>query len=164
MPQLYPVFPWGIYGIEKPDLNIAVDTWKYAADTILQKECPDLSWHQDAIFCARLGLTDEAKERITRKLKNSVRRFPTFWGPGHDWAPDHNWGGSGMIGLQEMLLQTDHKKILLFPAWPKEWNVKFKLHAPYQTVIEGCLKDGKLIELNVYPRERAMDIKNMLKQ
>ena len=38
-------------------------------------------------------------------------------------------GGSGMIGLQEMLLQTNGEQILLFPAWPKEWNVHFKLHA-----------------------------------
>ncbi len=38
-----------------------------------------------------------------------------FWGPGYDWTPDHNWGGSGMIGLQEMLLQTNGNLILLFP-------------------------------------------------
>ena len=42
-------------------------------------------------------------------------RFPAFWGPGYDWAPDHNWGGSGMIGLQEMLLQAVGEKIHLFP-------------------------------------------------
>jgi hypothetical protein len=35
-----------------------------------------------------------------------------------------------MIGLQEMLLQTNGDSLLLFPAWPKEWDVTFKLHAP----------------------------------
>ncbi|HEY4149049.1 MAG TPA: DUF5703 domain-containing protein, partial [Chitinophagaceae bacterium] len=29
IPQLYPVFPWGIYGVGKPDLDIAVNTYKY---------------------------------------------------------------------------------------------------------------------------------------
>ena len=41
-----------------------------------------------------------------------------------------------MIGLQEMLLQTDGKN-LLFPAWPKDQDVHFKLHAPYNTTVEA---------------------------
>lgn len=156
LPQLYPVFPYGIYGIGKPDLDVAINTWKYGTD-IKQQKNNYISWHQDAIFCARLGLTDEAKNVTIKKLGNSQRRFPTFWGPGHDWVPDHNWGGSGMIGLQEMLMQTDDHKIYLFPAWPKEWNVDFKLHAPYNTTVEGKIYNGKIIELKVQPQERFKD-------
>ena len=95
------------------------------------------------------------------KLKNSGRRFPAFWGPGFDWIPDHNWGGSGMIGLQEMLLQTDDKKIYLFPAWPKNWDVHFKLHAPYKTTVEGIVKNGKAEIIKVTPESRRVDIINM---
>jgi len=155
-PQLYPVFPYGIYGINKPDLNIAINTWKYDPD--VQRFRDYISWNQDAIFCARLGLTDEAAAITIQKLQDSPRRFPTFWGPGHDWVPDHNWGGSGMIGLQEMLMQTDDKKIYLLPAWPKEWDVKFKLHAPYNTIVEGEVKDGKVKILNVLPESRFKDV------
>ena len=43
-----------------------------------------------------------------------------------------------MIGLQEMLLQTNGELILLFPAWPLEWNVHFKLHAPGKKM---CIRD-----------------------
>ena len=28
-------------------------------------------------------------------------------------------------------------QILLLPAWPNEWDVDFKLHAPYKTTLEG---------------------------
>ena len=59
-----------------------------------------------------------------------------------------------MIGLQEMLLQVDDKRILLFPAWPKEKDVHFKLHAPYNTTVEAELKDGKLVSLKILPEER----------
>ena len=156
IPQLYPVYPWGIYGIGKPDLEVAINTWKYGTDEARQKNY--ISWHQDAIFCARLGLTEEAAAITIKKLQDSERRYPTFWGPGHDWVPDHNWGGSGMIGLQEMLMQTDDRKIYLFPAWPKEWNVNFKLHAPYQTTVEGVLKDGKVVSLKVLPESRTKDV------
>ena len=158
-PQLYPVFPWGIYGIGKPGLDTAINTFQY--DTDVLKFRSHVGWKQDNIFAARLGLTKEAAELTVLKLKNSGRRFPAFWGPGFDWTPDHNWGGSGMIGLQEMLLQCDGKKIYLLPSWPKEWNVHFKLHAPYQTTIEGVVKNGKLESLKVFPIERRVDVVNM---
>lgn len=161
-PQLYPVYPWGIYGIGKPDLDTAINTFKY--DTDVLKFRSHVGWKQDNIFAARLGLSEEAARLTTLKLKDSERRFPAFWGPGFDWAPDHNWGGSGMIGLQEMLLQANGKQIYLFPAWPKDWDVHFKLHAPYQTTVEGTLKDGKLISLKVLPESRKKDIINTINQ
>lgn len=156
IPQLYPVFPWGLYGIGLPNLDIAINTWKYGVDTPEQKHY--ISWHQDAIFCARLGLTEEAKSITLKKMTDSNRRFPTFWGPGHDWVPDHNWGGSGMIGVQEMLLQSVGDKIYLFPAWPQEWDVDFKLHAHHNTIIECHLEKGNINYLKVTPKEREKDI------
>ncbi|MBT2561227.1 hypothetical protein J7E50_10330 [Pedobacter sp. ISL-68] len=160
-PQLYPVYPWGIYGIGKPGLDTAINTFKY--DTDVLKFRSYIGWKQDNIFAARLGLTEDAAKLTTAKLKDSGRRFPAFWGPGFDWTPDHNWGGSGMIGLQEMLMQVDGKKIYLYPAWPKEWDVHFKLYAPYQTTVEGQLKNGKLIDLKVWPESRRADVINMIK-
>lgn len=160
IPQLYPVFPWGIYGVGKPDLQTAIDTWKYGIERADQKH--HQSWHQDNIFCARMGLTDEAADLAIKKLSDSNRRFPTYWGPGNDWVPDHNWGGSGMIGLQEMLMQTDGKTILLFPSWPKQWDVTFKLHAPYQTTVEATLKEGKITQIIVTPENRKADVQIML--
>ena len=67
-------------------------------------------------------------------------------------------GGGSMIGLQEMLMQTDGKVIRLFAAWPKDWDVDFKLHAPYQTIVEGVLRDGKIETLKVTPESRRKDI------
>jgi hypothetical protein len=158
--QLYPVFPWGMLGVGKPDLDIALNTWNY--DTNVIKFRSHVGWKQDNIWAARLGLTEEAWRLTSLKLQNSGRRFPAFWGPGFDWVPDHNWGGSGMIGLQEMLLQTDGKRILLFPAWPKEIDVHFKLHAPYNTTVEAELKDGKVVMMKVLPAERAKDVEVMI--
>jgi hypothetical protein len=67
-----------------------------------------------------------------------------------------------MIGLQEMLMQVDDKKILLFPAWPKDWDVSFKLNAPYNTTVEATVKNGKLIDIKVLPEERKKDVIVML--
>ena len=158
--QLYPVFPWGIYGIGRTGLDTAINTFKYDTDAIRFRSY--IGWKQDNIFAARLGLTAEAASLTMKKLADGPRRFPAFWGPGFDWTPDHNWGGSGMIGLQEMLLQTDGKKIFLFPAWPVAWDVHFKLYAPYSTTVEAELRAGKLVSLKVLPEERRRDIINLL--
>jgi hypothetical protein len=154
--QLYPVFPYGIYGVGKTRLDIPLNNWKY--DTNVIKFRSHIGWKQDNIWAARLGLTDEAWRLTSAKFQNSERRFPAFWGPGFDWVPDHNWGGSGMIGLQEMLMQVDGKRILLFPAWPKNVDVHFKLHAPYNTTVEAELKEGKLTQLKVLPESRSHDV------
>ena len=156
IPQLYPVFPYGLYGIGRPGLDVAINTWKYGTDREEQKDY--ISWHQDAIFCARLGLTEEAAAKTVQKLGDSGRRCPTFWGPGRDWVPDHNWGGSGMIGLQEMLMQTVDDKIYLMPAWPRTWDVVFKLHAPGKTIVKGEVRQGKLVHLLVTPPSRRQDV------
>jgi hypothetical protein len=105
-----------------------------------------------------MGLSEDAARYTLLKLADSGRRFPAFWGPGHDWTPDHNWGGSGMVGLQEMILHCSGRQIFLLPAWPADWDVEFKLHAAYNTIVEGRYRGGKLESVRVTPPERAEDL------
>jgi len=144
-PQLYPVFPWGMYGLNKPGLETAINTYTCDSDVIKFRDYK--GWKQDAIWAARLGLTEEAGNLVTKKLQNSEQRFPAFWGQGFDWTPDFSWGGSAMIALQEMLLQIDGDNAFILPALPPGWDVHFKLHAPYNTVIECKYTKGKIEKL-----------------
>jgi alpha-L-fucosidase 2 len=57
-----------------------------------------------------------------------------------------------------MLMQTKGKEITLLPAWPKDWNAEFKLHAPYETTVEGRIVKGKLVDLKVTPEARKADV------
>ena len=100
-------------------------------------------WKQDPIWAACLGLTEEAQRLCQEKFADGPYRFPAFWEPGFDWAPDLNRGGSAMIGLQEMLLQeTPAGELLLFPAWPKEWDVSFRLRATDGRIVEAQIENG----------------------
>jgi hypothetical protein len=63
-----------------------------------------------------------------------------------------------MIGLQEMLLQEVDNKLFLFPAWPKDRDIRFKLHASRGTTVEAELRNGKVVNLKVTPKEREVDI------
>lgn len=86
-----------------------------------------------------------------------------------DWIPDQTHGGVMMKAFQSMLLQTNPStrsgqggEIYLLPAWPKDWNAEFKLHAPYKTIIEGRVENGTLVEMKVTPESRAKDVINVM--
>ena len=147
--QLYPVFPWRMYGVGRPDLDVARRT--YENDSLAVKFRSHVGWKQDAIWAACLGMTDEAQRLVTLKMQDGPHRFPAFWGPGYDWTPDHNWGGSGMIAMQEMLMQEVGDTIYLFPAWPRDWDVRFRLRASRGTIVEAELRQGKAINVRVTP-------------
>jgi hypothetical protein len=164
-PELYAVFPYPIYGVGKPDLEIGLETFARRANKRTG------GWQQDAIQAALLGQTADAKSFLlqnvttenlmggaTEKAKRPDSRFPAFWGPNFDWIPDQCNGSVILSTLQYMLMQTDGKKIILLPAWPKEWNASFKLHAPYQTTVEGQVENGKVVDLKVTPESRRKDV------
>jgi hypothetical protein len=153
-PELYAVFPFRLYGVGKPDLEVGRATFA--------QRCfkGSKGWEQDDVQAALLGLAKTAADCIAgrAKTKHEQSRFPAFWGPNFDWVPDQDHGGNLMIALQAMLLQTDGPELRLLPAWPKEWDVEFKLHAPCRTVVAGSVKNGKLAKLEISPESRRKDV------
>ena len=85
-------------------------------------------------------------------------RFPAFWAHGSDYMPDEDNGGNGVNALQLMLLQGEGRRILLLPAWPRQWDCDFKLHAPLQTTVEGRVEQGTITRLVVTPAARRADV------
>jgi hypothetical protein len=153
-PEMFPLYPYELYGLGLSDL----DTMRRTSLATGKDRIKFTSWQQANIHAARLGDTKLSRSLNIKKLDNGPFRFPAFWPASIDWAPDHNWGGSGMIGLQEMLMQTHGGKIRLLPAWPEDWNADFKLHAPRQTIVEGRVSDGRLKDLRVTPQSRMKDV------
>lgn len=158
-PELYAIYPFRLYGLDKPDLQLAITSFNKRLKHT-QKGC----WVQEPIQAAMLGITDVAKDYTSFNLtrKEPQFKFPAFWAEANDYAPDEDNGGNGENGLQQMLMQTDGKKIFLLPAWPKDWNnITFKLHAPYNTTVQGKVINGKITELKVTPLYRRADVIDM---
>jgi alpha-L-fucosidase 2 len=152
-PELYTVFPYRLYGVGKPNLDLARDT--YAARLYPFAKC----WGQDGVESAILGLTEEARKvALTEFTSYGKQRFPWFWSKNSDWIPDMDNGGAGMMTLQLMLMQCDGVRIQLLPAWPEDWTADFKLRAPYQTTVEGHVEHGKISHLKVVPGNRTKDV------
>ena len=167
--EMYACWPYRLVGVTRPEtLQLGRDSWDTVPEDRARLCKQDYSWMANLANMASLASPEKAKERAIYKMANTAApqaRFPAFFGPGHDWLPDHNWGGSGMTGIQEMLLAPEpgsDGKLHLFPAWPAEWDVDFKLHAPGQTIVEAVLKGGKLVSLKVTPASREKDIVNWL--
>ncbi len=137
----------------KPDLALARDTYQARLFPF------DYCWGQDGMEAALLGLTGEAKKAALREFTSyGNQQFRWFWSKNSDWIPDMDNGGSGMMTLQLMLMQCDGRRIQLLPAWPEDWTADFKLHAPFQTTVEGHVEQGKVTRLKVIPANRAKDI------
>jgi hypothetical protein len=152
-PELYPVFPYRLYAVGKPHLELARNT--FAARLYPFAKC----WGQDGVEAAALGLTDEARKAVLEEFTSyGNQRFPWFWSKNSDWIPDMDNGGAGMMTLQLMLMQCDGIRIQLLPAWPADWTADFKLRAPYQTTVEGLVEHGKVSRLKVVPDNRTRDV------
>lgn len=153
-PECYAIFPYKLYGITKPNFEVALNTFN--ARKFNQSTC----WSQDPIQAPLLGLTELSKECLLKNIAalDSAVRFPVFWKPGSDYIPDLDNGGAFAMGLQQMLLQDADGKILILPAFPKEWDVDFKLHAHDRTTVRVRKKGSKIEKIDVIPSIRTTDL------
>jgi len=155
--ELYPVFPFRCYGLGNGTDSLVKLTMK-------NRTCIDAQnggcWTQDQIDWAYAGNAEEAAKGLVHRFRTASTfcRFPLYGEEGPDSCPDFDHFGSGSIALQRMLLQDAGRKILLLPAWKKEWDTHFKLHAMHQTTVEATVKNGKIIQLKVSPEYRRKDI------
>ena len=161
---LYAVFPFRVYGVGKPDLQLARNTFD-------ERQNRDMGgWHQQPIHAVMVGDLADAKDFTvryfgekemfgpSRPISQTAFRFPAFYGPSHDYVPNVPQIGNAMIALQSMLVQYDGRRIMLFPTWPEEWNVEFRVHLPYETTLTGRLQEGEVQTLTASPGNREADI------
>ena len=157
--ELYAVWPFGNVSLNQPKFVTEAKA-AYAN----RKNRLDNGWGYDGNVAAMLGMTDEAARILHGKVRNShpAYRWPATWGPNFDWLPDQNHGGNLLNQTHLMLMQCEPMelggKIRLLPAWPKDWDVKFRLFAPGNTVVECEFANGKVKRLKIQPEARKKDL------
>ena len=67
---------------------------------------------------------------------------------GVNWyrTPDEDHGGNLLTTLQDMILQSYGESIYVLPAFPKDWNVRFKLYTLGNNTVTGVYENGKWVE------------------
>ncbi len=144
-PELYAIFPYRIFGMEKPGLAMARRSFEKRVTT------ENGGWQQHSIQAAVLGLTNTASALVVDNFSrpDTLCRFPAFWGPNYDWTPDQDHGSAAMIALQNMVVQEKDGQAVLLPAWPSNWDVAFRLHVPGNAAITGLIARGKIQHLDI---------------
>lgn len=160
-PELYAVFPFRLFGvgIDHVDLDMARRTFAG------RRNRGAFSWQQNDIQAAYLGLREQFESLMFSRVRRVKYRFPVFYGPNNDWTPDQCHGGAMQNALQVALLHEapdGSGDLLLFPAWPLEWNVDFKLHAPGGITVQAVYQGGELKTLKVTPESAADRVRVML--
>ena len=170
VPDLYAVFPYRLYAFDSKEADIGRRTFERWNPAEPRSSYPWEGrvggWRLSPIQAAFVGNAGQAARMVTSNFAahDPGSRFPAFWGPAQVGINDQSHGGVAMTALQAMLLQAVGRKIYLFPAWPKDWDVTFKLHALYGTTVEGELRGGTVVTLKVTPESRTADVINMLEQ
>lgn len=168
-PELHALWPYRLVGRFEPETqDLALATWERAGlawdgRTERTERRSDFSGSASLAYAASLGLAEECGRRALAKLADasSPARFKGFAGPGREWIPDQTWSGSGRVGMQEMLLDCEpgaEGRILLLPAWPKDWDVTFRLRAPGNTRVTCVVESGKIERLIVDPPSRLEQV------
>jgi len=155
--ELYPVFPFRCFGLGLGTADIVDWTMKYrSCKNSFGYKC----WTQDQIHYAYAGRAAEAQDGLVHRFRHATTqcRFPLFGSPGPDACPDFDHFGAGSTALQRMLVQEANGKILLFPAWPADWDVDFKLHVAGGGTVQGKVVDGEMIDWSIEPTERKNDV------
>jgi len=155
--ELYPVFPFRLFGLGFGTEDIVDWTMKYRSNkNAFGHRC----WTQDQIHWAYAGNAAEAADGLVHRFRaaSTQCRFPLYGREGPDSCPDLDHFGSGSIALQRMLVQEANGKILLLPAWPANWDVDFRQHLTGGAVISGIVKDGELVSWDIDPVSRRNDV------
>ncbi len=150
---LWAVFPYRRHCLLAGDLDIGRATYRHRP-----QPSSYACWANDNVFAAYLGLAQEARIRLVDRVRYNQGvlmpsgrlqdfRFPSMAGAGKggtgDWIPDLDNLGVVQQALQAMLVQSDGNRVLPFPAWPSDWNARFRLHVP-GGIVEGAWDDGKV--------------------
>jgi hypothetical protein len=119
-------------------------------------------WNQGIMDAALLGITPTAKSMVVSRADTGPApgyRFPAFAPHEQDYEPSADHYANMNSAVNWMLLQSGddgytNSSIVLFSAWPCEWDVDFRLWGPQNTVVEVVYRSGALVSLVVTPPER----------
>ncbi len=144
-PALYRVYPFGLSGIGTPDYDRARRTFDHRVFVNNQ------GWSMDAIWAARLGLTDQACDQLVAHAKKYNRFGYGGWDSGNSTvfpdglavAPYLDAGGVSAFALNEILLQSHNGLIRIAPALAKTWSGIFRLRAEGGFLVAADVQNGQ---------------------
>ena len=147
-PAVYAVWPFRQYGVGLPDIEIARKT--LAQNSMGKRRTVQRThnggWNYRTIETAYAGMTDKMAERLIWNFEPQPQPHPfgeayyrfVGYDLGIDGDQEQCGNNAGTTALCASILQEAGGKFHLMPTWPSRWDVTFKLHQFYRTVMEGA--------------------------
>ncbi len=108
---------------------------------------------------ARVGLTT-AKVEAGKTTHNFARggRFSGSWGADFANLPKKATADPLADALRDMIVEAQGGKMRLFPAWPSQLDVSFRLALSGNRRIEVVYEGGKFVEIEVWPKDQTGNV------
>lgn len=166
-PELYGVHPYrlttvGRHIVSGQDLTPAINS--FLSDPLAHS---NEGWNQGIINAALLGQTATAAAMLGQRATTRSApgyRFEGFMPHFQDYEPSSNHLANYLTAFNTMLLQPaddayETGTMVLFPAWPCDWSVSFRLWGPLNTSVTveyvgQTQTKGQLLQLIVDPPQR----------
>lgn len=169
-PELYASHPFRLVTVGRsltdpstvPLLKMGIATYYNAS---VDAGC-NVGWCQGLMNTAFLGQANETFGLVWQRAETGPAngyRYPAFAPRFQDSAPSADHYANMMSAMHWMLMQSgedgSNGTIVLFPAWPCEQDIGFKLWGSFNTSVEVWYTGGRLQYLNVIPSSRVNSIK-----
>jgi len=167
-PELFAIHPHRVFTVGREvasNTNISIGRNTVASSAWAKSG--NSGWNYGINAMALIGDSMGAAAALLERVLMSPAagyRFPAFAPHLQDFDPSADHFANMNRALQEMLIQSGedgffNPTIVLFPAWPCEWDVSFKLWGTLNTTVEVVYAGGKLLSLLVEPSNRASSVK-----
>jgi hypothetical protein len=167
VPDLFAAHPYRLLSAGRaavdPAVNLTMGRTTWYNTPLAQS---NTGWYYGILQAAFLGMANEtyamAQDRATVTPPTGYR-YPTFSPHLQDYQPSADHLANMNAAVQLMLLQSGEDgaagTMVLFPAWPCDQDVSFKLWGAFNTTVEVVYASGKLVSLDVEPASRAGAVK-----
>ncbi len=113
-----------------------------------------------------------SKEQSGKAIKNALKAvkpslefddkslgFPQFWGSDFSLLPSEKDEVDALVdSLRPLLIETTGKRVCIFPGWPVDKDISFRIDTVTGLGVEVVYRDQEIKRLEVYPKQRTNEV------
>ena len=113
-----------------------------------------------------------SEERSGKAIKNALKAvkpslefddkslgFPQFWGSDFSLLPSEKDEVDALVdSLRPLLIETTGKRVCIFPGWPVDKDISFRIDTVTGLGVEVVYRDQEIKRLEVYPKQRTNEV------
>ncbi|RZO18595.1 MAG: hypothetical protein EVB09_01380 [Verrucomicrobiaceae bacterium] len=129
-------------------------------EAIKEIEIPEkeiLYWKEEKSEKAIKDALESVKPSLEIEVKG--QGVPQFWGSNFSELPPIKDGVDALVAsLRPLLIEATGKRVCLFPGWPLDQDISFRMDTVTGLGVEVVYRDQEIKRLEVYPKQRTNEV------